>query len=63
MLTAYLLREQMQRRCKEARGGTRRRTGEEANKQECKEECAREKIWLVETFQIFLNVGFNIGFY
>jgi len=47
----------------ERRRGTRRRTGEEANKQECEEECVREKIWLIETLQIFLNVGLNIGFY
>ena len=37
---------------------------EEANRQEHEEEeCEREKIGLVEAIQIFLNVGFNIGFY
>ena len=47
----------------ERRIGVRRRTGKEANIQECEEECTREKIWLLEPIQIFLNVGFNIGFY
>ena len=37
---------------------------EEANKQECeKEECAYERIVLVEAIHIFLNISFNIGFY
>ena len=35
---------------------------EEANRQEHEEESVQEKIWLVETLQIFLNVGFNFGF-
>jgi len=39
-----------------------RQFGEEANRQEREEECAREKIGLVEEIHIFLNVGFNIIF-
>ena len=31
------------------RRGVNRRTGKEANRQECEEECAREKIWLIGT--------------
>ena len=47
----------------ERQRGTRKGTGEEMNRQEREEGCKREKIWLVETLQLFLNVGFNIGFY